>query len=448
MNARKLPSADRTDAPRGKGQASRSPRSRSAGDGQIDTERKLRELSLLQEFAQLATRARDWDDLMRTLVDRTTLALGVEVCSFYLLERDGSTLTLAATNGLDKEHVGRVHLAVGEGVTGLAAAERRPVQVPDVRTDPHFKWIPGFDVAGLTSMLSVPLTWDDRLVGVLNVQTADPRVFPDEDVRFLQTIAALLAGIVEKGRVQAEAETQLATLTALDQARAELLSVVTHELRTPLAIVRAYLDLLADAASGAEDPPARASADDWRTAAVEQVTRLDRLVDSILAAVRGDGLTKLAREPFDVGEVVTGSIETLALVLRPHKLRWSPPGDALVGLGDEARFRQVLEHLLENESKYAPKGEGISLGAWREDGEIRVYVTDDGQGVPASEWESVFEAFVRVDRRHLRGSGIGLYAARRLMQAMGGRVWIEANGYGGSRFVVALPEPSAATPHR
>src|SRR5439155_53748 len=115
-------------------------------------------------------------------------------------------LTLAATNGLGSDQVGRVHLGIGEGVTGLAAAERRPVQVPDVRVDPHFKWIPGFDVAGLTSMLSVPLTWDDRLVGVLNVQTAEPRTFATEDVGFLQTIAALLAGIVEKGRVQAEAE--------------------------------------------------------------------------------------------------------------------------------------------------------------------------------------------------------------------------------------------------
>jgi len=60
----------------------------------------------------------------------------------------------------------------------------------------------------------------------------------------------------------------------------------------------------------------------------------------------------------------------------------------------------------------------------------------------------VFEAFVRVDRRHLRGSGIGLYAARRLMEAMGGRVWIEANGYGGSRFVVALPEATAGESHK
>jgi signal transduction histidine kinase len=115
-----------------------------------------------------------------------------------------------------------------------------------------------------------------------------------------------------------------------------------------------------------------------------------------------------------------------------------------VGLGDEARFRQVMEQLLENEARYAPRGWGVSVGAWRQAGEIRVYVTDDGPGVPIEEWETVFEAFVRKARRRGRGSGIGLYAARRLMDAMGGRVWIEGNGFGGSRFVVALPEAAEA----
>ena len=89
--------------------------------------------------------------------------------------------------------------------------------------------------------------------------------------------------------------------------------------------------------------------------------------------------------------------------------------------------------------KYSPSGGPVSVGAWREDGEIRIYVTDDGAGIPEGEWESVFEAYVRTANRP-RGSGIGLYAARRLMSAMRGRVWLESNGYGGSRFVVAVPQ--------
>ncbi len=406
---------------------------------EADTRRTLRELAFLHEFAQLATQARDWDELMQTVVDRTRDALHVEVSSFYLLDHATNRLTLAATNGLDQDHVGRVSLALGEGITGAAAGLRRPIEVPDVRLDARFKYLRGFDLAGLTSMLSVPLTWNDLVVGVLNVQTVESRRFTQREITLMVTIAALLAGIVEKGHLQREQERQLATLQQLDEARAELLSLVTHELRTPLSVVRAYVDLLADAAGGISEAPARASADDWRNAAIDQITRLDRLVDSILVSVRGEGLVALARAPFDVAGAAGETIDLLRPLLRNHRLRWEHADEPLVGIGDEPRFRQVMELLLENAAKYAPRGWGVSIGAWRQVGEVRVYVTDDGPGIPIEEWETVFEAFVRKVRQRGRGSGIGLYAARRLMDAMGGRVWIEGNGYGGSRFVVALP---------
>jgi signal transduction histidine kinase len=424
----------------------------------FDSDRKLRELSFLHEFAKLLTTASNWDELMRTIVDRTTDALTVDVCSVYLMDRDGQGLRLAATNGLDRDQIGCVTLALGEGLTGRAALIGRPVASPDVRVDPRFKWVPGFDQSQFVSMLSVPLPWNDSIAGVINVQAIESRTFSPEEVEFLVTIGALLGGIVEKGRLQAEAEEQLETLTALDGARAELLAVVTHELRTPLAVVRAYLDLLADAAIDAAgdatgatspgDPSGAALAastspeqvDEWRSQAIAQVTRLDRLVDSILASVRGEGLAAgLARVPFDVSRAVNDTIAEMGPLLREHPIRRAGTSEALEGIGDEGRFRQVLEHLLENEVKYSPEGGSVSIGAWKVAGEVQVYVTDDGPGIPETEWESVFEAYVRTAHRP-RGSGIGLYAARRLMAAMGGRVWLESNGYGGSRFMVAVPE--------
>jgi signal transduction histidine kinase len=402
--------------------------------------RRLRELAFLHEIAQLATQARDWDELMRAIVDGTTVALGVEVCSFYLADRDQPRLTLAATNGLDRTQVGRVSLAFGQGITGRVAADREPIAVEDVTVDPRFSWVRGFDIEGLAAMLSVPLVWHDRVIGVLNVQTREHRRFRDDEIDFLRTIAALLAGIVEKGRLQAEVEARLAQMTALDTGRSELMSVVTHELRTPLSVVRVYLDLLGEAASGSAPAPDPATASDWRDVALEQVSRLDHLVDSILASVRGEGLTNLSRLPFDAVEAVAETVDTLRLVLRTHLIRWERPAEQLLAVGDAARFKQVLEQLLDNEAKYAPTGDGVSIGVWRVEGDVRVYVTDDGPGVPIEDWESVFEPFVRIDGRgRSRGSGIGLFAARRLMDAMGGRVWLEPNGYGGSRFVVALP---------
>jgi signal transduction histidine kinase len=364
----------------------------------------------------------------------------VEVCSLYLLDRDGARLTLAATNGLDVGQVGKVSLAMGEGITGRAAASRTPVSTRDVSTDPRFSWVRGFDIAGLRAMLSMPLVWNEDVVGVLNVQATDDREFAAEDVELLATIAALLAGIVEKGRLQAEAEAQLDRLSQMDAARAELLAVVTHELRTPLAVVRAYVDLLADAAGAGEGRTDGARlAETWRAGAVEQVTRLDRLVDGILASVRGEGLTGLRREPFDVVAAIEGTVGTLALLLRTRSVRWTPPPEPVIARGDDHRFVQVLEQILDNEAKYAPPEQAVSIGIWRVGQEVHVYITDDGPGVPIEDWEAVFEPYVRVDRARSRGSGIGLFAARRLMEAMGGRAWIEKNGYGGSRFMVALP---------
>lgn len=398
---------------------------------------RLRELGFLHDIASLATQARDWDELMRTIVDGTTAAMEVAVCSFYLADRERTRLTLAATNGLDRAQVGKVSLAWGQGITGRVAASREPLAVEDVTVDERFAWVRGFDIEALTGMLSVPLVWHGEVVGVLNVQTRERRTFARDEVDFLSTIAALLAGIVEKGRLTAEVEARLAQLTALDAARSELLSVVTHELRTPLSVVRVYVDLLAEAAAGPTSTEAAAA---WRDAAADQLGRLDRLVDSILASVRGEGLTGLSRAPFDVAKAVDETVETLRLLLRPHIIRWERPDRPFVAIGDEARFRQVLEQLLENESKYAPADTGVSIGLWRVGDEIQVYVTDDGPGVPIEDWESVFEPFVRIEGRgRSRGSGIGLFASRRLMTAMGGRIFIEPNGYASSRFVVGLP---------
>ena len=342
----------------------------------FDGGRKLRELEFLHEFAKLLTTARNWDELMRTIVDRTTDALDVEVCSVYLMERDSARLRLAATNGLDRDQIGSVTLAVGEGLTGTAAQAGKPIASPDVRVDPRFKWVPGFDQSQFVSMLSVPLPWNDSIIGVINVQAIESRTFSPEEVEFLVTIGAMLGGIIEKGRLQAEAEEQLETLTALDGARAELLAVVTHELRTPLAVVRAYLDLLADAAVDAVGngvKPNLELVEEWRAQATAQVTRLDRLVDSILASVRGEGLAAgLARIPFDIARAVNDTIGEMTPLLRGHPLRRTGTWDELMGIGDEGRFRQVLEHLLENEVKYSPEGGSVSVGTFRVDGEIQI----------------------------------------------------------------------------
>jgi signal transduction histidine kinase len=408
---------------------------------------QLEQLRFLHQVARLATTARTWDELLDTVVDGTRDALHADVTSLYLLDRDGAYLTLAATNGLDRYQIGRARVPFGEGVTGRVAAGRTPLVIADVRSDDRFLWVRGIDQRRfIASMLSVPLRWNDQIVGVLNVQTERERAFSDADVAQLQAIADVLAGIVEKGRQQTEAEERLEQLRQIDEARSELIALVTHELRTPLAVVRAYTELLADdpPLDGREsrDPDRRAQRQAWHDAAMDQVERLDRLVDSILASVRIVPNEAAEVTPTDVTATIAEVVASIKPIVRQHRLDVQP-GLSLHALADAPRLRQILEHLIENAVKYAPPETTITVDHALVEGSVRIGVTDQGPGVPAEWRERIFEPYARRETHTARGSGIGLYAAKRLGESMGARLWVEPAEPTGARFVVALPAAAA-----
>ena len=410
-------------------------------------EEQLDQLRFLHRVARLATTAETWEELLETVVDETRDALRASVSSLYLLDRDGENLTLAATNGLDRFQIGRAQVPFGGGVTGRVAATREPIVIPDVSHDDRFLWVRGIDQRRfIASMLSVPLVWNDQTVGVLNVQTEDRREFAPSDVAHLRAIADLLAGIVEKGRIQREAEARAAELKQIDEARAELIALVTHELRTPLAVVRAYTELLAEEPQleGREsrDMERRERRAGWYRSTMEQVARLDRLVDSILASVRVGSEPAAELVPVDVGQVIAEAAQEMSPLVKRHRLELNE-GIRLFALTDPSRLRQILEHLVENAVKYAPPETAITLDWKMADGSVRIGVSDEGPGIPEEWRERIFEPYARRETHTARGSGIGLYAARKLAESVGARLWCEPAKGHGARFVIALPAAAA-----
>jgi signal transduction histidine kinase len=408
---------------------------------------QLDQLRFLHRVARLVTTAQTWDELLETVVDETRDALHADVSSLYLLDRDGAYLTLAATNGLDRFQIGRARVPYGEGVTGTVAASRQPAVIRDIKDDPRFLWVRGIDQRRfITSMLSVPLVWHESTVGVLNIQTERDREFSPADVDQLGAIADLLAGLVEKGRQQQEAEQRAAELKAIDDARTELIALVTHELRTPLAVVRAYSDLLAEepplVGRRSRDPGRRDRRASWHDGTIEQIERLDRLVDSILASVRVVPDQPAAVEPTDVEDLVREVVRGLGPILGGHEVAIAE-GIRLHALADPPRLRQMLEHLVENAVKYAPPGTHIRIDWRMAEGMVRIGVEDEGPGIPAEWRERIFEPYARRDTHTARGSGIGLYAAKRLGESMGGHLWCEPAPDHGARFVIALPAAAA-----
>jgi K+-sensing histidine kinase KdpD len=334
---------------------------------------------------------------------------------------------------LDPRHVGVARLPMGVGITGRVAASGKPIVSINVRRDRRFAWLAGVDEPRLTSMASVPLLWNDQVIGVLNVQTVERRAFTGDEIRFLEALAALLAGIVEKGRLQREAESHLASLQAIDETRARLVTIVTHDLRTPLAIIRASVELLGDAA---RDKGA-AEGNQWEVEALRQIDRLDSIIDTTLAGLRVIQQERPTLEPTDVADVVERTTASLSPLLRRRRLDLDFAERPLTAIASSELLARLLEYLLENASKYAPATGEVRISGRREHATVRLEVSDDGPGIPRESHALIFEPFVRRDDSS-RGSGIGLFAARHLARTMGGDLRLEPIEPSGSRFVLEL----------
>src|SRR5438309_6784113 len=174
-----------------------------------DSNLAARELSFLVKLAQAAASTQKPDELLALIIGEATSAMGTDVCSLYLLTPPGREMLLTATNGLNEKMIGKVVMRVGEGITGWVAETRRPAVVPDVSKEPHWKWVPGLDEDRFQSMLSVPIESGPRLIGVLNVQTAELKDFDSGDIDFLRAIARQAAGIHERSELQRRMEVQL-----------------------------------------------------------------------------------------------------------------------------------------------------------------------------------------------------------------------------------------------
>lgn len=210
-----------------------------------DSSLAARELSFLVRLAQAAASAQRPDELLDLIIDETTLAIGTNVCSLYLLAPPGAELLLTATNGLNENMVGKVRMKVGEGITGWVADTRKAAVVPDVSKEPHWKWVSGLDEDRFHSMASVPIESGPRLVGVLNVQSTERREFDSGDIDFLRAIAAQVAGILERSELQRRTEVQLAEIR---------LSHDIHERFTKLSLdgagIPSILDVIGSLAGG------------------------------------------------------------------------------------------------------------------------------------------------------------------------------------------------------
>jgi len=408
-----------------------------------ETERRLSEVSLLYRLARQMNTSLDVQERLDSIVQSLRDAMGCRSCSIALLEPVNRVLEIRAAAGIEGKWRNDFNLRLGEGVAGKVALEGEPRYVPDTEGLDDFIF---FDPA-VRSLLTVPMSVQQRVIGTLTVDSSEPHAFSDEDERLLIIGAAQAAVAIENARLYSRLENRAKNLTEVcaelqeaDRLKEEMVQNVSHELRTPLTFIKGYVEMLLAGDAGSLTDEQR----EYLGIVVDKTDAVTRLVNDIMFLQHAGQLpdelelvsmTELARQAVR-GCAATAEREGMDLVA-------DLPDKPLSVRGEPRRLLQVFDNLLGNAIKFTPDGGEISVAVREAGSMIEVCVSDEGIGIPEELQKRIFERFYQVDgsaRRRFAGVGLGLTIAQRIVEAHGGKIWVESKMNEGSAFYFTLPK--------
>jgi two-component system sensor histidine kinase KdpD len=276
-------------------------------------------------------------------------------------------------------------------------------------------------------------------------------MFTVDDLQYLLTFAIMLAvgliivGLKESVRRQTAAQAQLNARAETERIRSTLLASISHDLRTPLAVMSGASSSLAESGE-------RMSADERRALArsvFDQAREMSAHVDKVLQMTRLEaGAIELERDWDSLGEIAGAVLRRLTHHAASHRIVVDLADDLPLLRVDAALIDQVLANLLENALRHTPSGTVVQLRARRIDSEVVVSVEDFGPGLPDEAIERLFDKFHRASAEgSTAGMGLGLSICRAIVRLHGGRVWAERVSAGGLAFRFTLPvEPQPSLP--
>jgi signal transduction histidine kinase len=351
-----------------------------------------------------------------------------------LRDEQGPGLSIKASFGLTDEVVAALHPRLDEMILG--ALGQVGEQVALTWHPPAASWAQRERIA---QILGLPLSdRGSKLIGVIYVfRDLSAARFGAADLDVLNIFARQAATTIQQTRLAAAT---LAERRRLESMQSSFVSIVSHELQTPVSIIKGYAGTLARP----DGPWSRDTVIRIAHTIEEECDRLYRLISDLLDISRIQaGRVAMSIGPVDVPDVA----ETLAERSRPrssvHRFETDFPPDFPIIRGDREKIRQALGNLVDNAIKYSPSGGTITLGGRPERDHVILFVSDEGIGIPRDEQSRVFERFHRVDTRLSRttqGVGLGLYICQVIVEAHGGQIWVESDGTGhGSTFYIRLP---------
>ena len=274
------------------------------------------------------------------------------------------------------------------------------------------------------------------------ISVVDPAAQEQDDERIYQVQTASVRGEDQSNIGVVAIFNDITEIRSIERMKTTFVSTVSHELRTPLTSIKGFISTLLQDAEGFYD---KDTVHEFYTIIDQECDRLTRLISDLLnvSRIEAGRALELNPMPMDISEIVDKVVAAQKSYTNKHDFTIDlDPGIPNI-VADADKFDQILTNLTNNAIKYSPDGGLITIKGKKLDGIVRISVEDHGMGISEDHLSKVFDRFHRVDNRDTRkagGTGIGLYLVKHLVEAHGGKIWVESEVGKGSQFIFELPK--------
>jgi signal transduction histidine kinase len=401
--------------------------------------RRGEELESLRQASLHLTSTLELQPVLEAIIEHVIQLVSAD--NTHIFFYDGKQLTFGAAmwgGALQRESYAEPR---PRGLTYTVARSGEPIVIPDVDAHPFFRerrW--GGAIA------SLPLQVEGEVRGVMNVAFDSVHVFGENELNVLKLLADQAAIAIHNARLHQQVRSHadelsvaLARQAELDRLKGHFIQNVSHELRSPLGLIRGYAEMLGGGDFG-ELPPAQGQA---VSIIVRRTQMLSDLVEDITLILEAEA-RPLARQEVALDELARTAVEDFRVTCDQADLSLQAEiaADLLPVSGSIIYLRRVLDNLLSNAIKFTPAGGTITVRVWQQGDQVALAVRDTGIGIPSDQLERVFERFYQVDgstRRRYGGVGLGLALVKEIVERHSGQVRVESKVDKGSEFIVTLP---------
>jgi signal transduction histidine kinase len=420
---------------------------------EAQTKDRDQRLAAVFEIAKILATEQDMETMLQQFLSHLIETLeAAETGILQICDPPDGQPSAKSAQGYNLDALREIRLDPGEAMAGTVIQTGQTELYPDPQAitaarenlSPKNRELFRQATAGLKQPLSaicIPLTAGQTRVGALLLENRSKiNSFSPEDIPFLEAVGDLMALSIENARLRQELQTTRA-LEEANRLKAELISILAHEMRTPLTSIKGYSTaLLMEEATFSPE-----TQQEFLQIIDEECTVLQDLIHDLLeSSIIDAGLLKLEPQPVMLPRLVQDVVEDMTRRTRQHDFVVDFEPKFPIVDADPRRIEQVLRNLMDNAIKYSPDGGLIVVRGEVDEDEnnVVISVADQGVGIAPEHLNRLFEKFFRVESglgRHVVGSGLGLPIARTIVESHGGRIWAESQVGEGTTLHFALP---------